>query len=137
MPASAVVHVAAVASACLIASVVAFQGALAMGAHWGAAAYGGRFVEDDGQLPPRYRLSSAIAALFLSGAAWLVLLAGSVIDLGPVPERVSALTMWPLAILFAVNTLGNLSAKHPLERFGASALTAGLTVLCVVIAVGR
>jgi hypothetical protein len=137
MPANAAVQIAAVASACLIALVVTFQVALASGAPWGAAAYGGRFVDDHGRLPARYRISSAIAALTLSGAAWLLLVGGSAIGRGPVPERVLTATMWALVVLFAVNTLANLSGKHPVERFGAGALTAVLTVLCLLIALGR
>jgi len=137
LPATATVQIAAVASACLIALVVAFQVALAIGARWGPAAYGGRFVDDDGRLPTRYRVSSAIAALILSGAAWLVLVAGSAIGRGPVPERVLTATMWALVVLFALNTLANLSGKHPVERFGAGALTAVLTVLCLLIALER
>jgi hypothetical protein len=137
MPASTVVQTAALASACLIASVFTFQVALVTGAPWAAAAYGGRFVEGEGQLPTRYRVSSAVAALALVGVAWLVLVAGSVIGRGPGHEGVLTAAMWAAAALFAVNTLGNLSGKHPVERFGASAITALLTVLCLVIAVGR
>jgi hypothetical protein len=48
VPASAVAHLAAAASVCLIALVVAFQVALAAGARWEAAAYGGRFVQGEG-----------------------------------------------------------------------------------------
>jgi hypothetical protein len=137
MPANAAVQIAAVTSAGLIALVVAFQVALASGARWGVAAYGGRFVDDHGRLPARYRVSSAIAAVILSGAAWLVLVGGSAIDRGPLPERVLTATMWALAVLFALNTLANLSGKHPVERFGAGAITAVLTALCLLIALGR
>jgi hypothetical protein len=136
MPVS-VVNGAALASTGLIAVVVAFQVALASGAPWGAAAYGGRFVQGDGRLPTRHRVNSAIAALALSGAAWLVLAAGSVIDRGPVPDGVLAATIWALTLLFAVNTLANLSGKHPVERFGASAIAAVITVLCLVIVLAR
>lgn len=137
MSASTVVQVAALASACLIAVVVAFQVALVAGARWGAAAYGGRFVQGDGRLPTRYRLTSSVAALALSGTAWLVLAAGTVIDRGSVPERVLTPAMVALAVLFALNTLGNLSGKHPVERFGAGAVTALLAVLCLAVALGR
>jgi hypothetical protein len=137
MQTSAVVEIAAVAAACLIALVAAFQVALATGARWGAAAYGGRFVDGRGQLPTRYRVSSAVAALVLLGAGWIVLVAGSVVGRGSVPEGVLTATMWATAALFAVNTVGNLSGNHPVERFGAAALTAVLTLLCLVIAVGR
>ena len=131
------IQIAAGVAAGLIALVVVFQVALAAGANWGAAAYGGRFVQGDGHLPTRYRVSSAVAALALSGAAWLVLVAGSVIGRGSVPDSALTATMWVAAALFALNTLGNLSGKHPVERFGASALTGMLTVLCLFIAVGR
>ena len=94
-------------------------------------------MEGKGQLPTRYRAISAVAALALSGAALLVLAAGSAIGRGPVAEGILTATMWAAAALFALTTLGNLSGKHPVERFGASALTAVLTALCLVIAVGR
>jgi hypothetical protein len=128
---------AAVASTCLITLVVAFQVALAAGAPWGAAAFGGRFVQSEGRLTPRYRVNSAVAALALTGAAWLILVAGSVIGRGPVPEKVLTATMWALAAIFALNALGNLFGRHPVERFGASALAALLTALCLVVALAR
>ena len=50
-------------------------------------AYGGWFVENEGELPTRYRVSSAVAALALSGVAWLVLAAGSkIVDEPPADE---------------------------------------------------
>jgi len=60
-----------------------------------------------------------------------------VIGSGPLPEAGLTATMWALAALFALNTLANLSGRHPVERFGAGALTAVLTVLCLVVALGR
>jgi hypothetical protein len=39
-------------------------------------------------------------------------------------------------VLFAVNTVGNLAGRHPLERWGMGALTGCLTVLCALLAVG-
>ncbi|GEP39184.1 hypothetical protein NPS01_28470 [Nocardioides psychrotolerans] len=56
---------------------------------------------------------------------------------GPTAEGVLTAAMWAAATLFALNTLRNLSGKHPVERIGATALTAVLTALCLVIAVGR
>ena len=137
MLAPALVQIAAVSSASLIGLVIIFHVALATGAHWGSAAYGGRFVEDSGQLPTRHRATSAVAAIALLGVAWLILAAGSAFGRGPIPEGVLTLAMWAAAALFALNTLGNLSGTHPVERFGASGLTAVLTVLCLMIAVGR
>ena len=137
MFAPALVQIAAVSSASLIGLVVVFQVALATGANWGSAAYGGRFVKDTGQLPTRYRAASAVAAIAMSGVAWLILAAGSAIGRGPLSEGVLTAAMLAAAALFALNTVGNLSGTHPVERFGASVLTAVLTVLCLMIAVGR
>jgi hypothetical protein len=137
MLSSVVINGTAMAASGLIALVIAFQVALASGAPWGTAAFGGRFARDDGRLPTRHRVNSAVAALALSGAAWLVLAAGSVIGRTPVPEGVLTATTWALTLLFALNTLANLSGKHPVERFGAGAIAAALTVLCLVIALAR
>ncbi len=119
----------------LLALSAAFQIGLAVGAPWGAAAYGGRAVSDDGTLPGRYRVGSAIAALVLLGAIWVVLAAVSVLDRGPVSSSVLTVALWCLVAIFALNTLGNARGRHPLERWGAGTVTALLTVLCALIAV--
>jgi hypothetical protein len=100
-----------------------------------AAAYGGRATLPDGRLPRRYRLASLATAVVLSAIGWLLLLRGGVV--GSASES-SALTLasWGFAGLFAVNTAGNLTGRHPAERWGMGALTACLTVLCVLLAIG-
>ena len=128
---------AGVAAACLLGVVVLFQVALAAGAPWGAAAYGGLAAQDDGTLPTRYRVASVGTAVFLVAALWLILAASAVIPLTPLPERVLNVGIWVLAGLFALNTLGNLAGRHPVERWGAGSTTALLTLLCAWIAIGR
>ncbi len=127
----------AVIAALLLAVVVAFQLALAAGAPWASAAYGGRAVRDGGRLPNRYRIASGVAALALLGIGWLILAAGSVLDPGPLPDAVLTVVMWVLVGLFVLNTAGNMSGRHPIERWGMSGLTAALAVLCVLIALSR
>ena len=117
--------------------VVLFQLALAAGAPWGAAAYGGRAVRDDGRLPIRYRVASAGTAVILTGALWLVLAAGAVISPTPLPENILGIGVWVLVGLFALNTVGNLTGRHPVERWGAGGITALLTILCAWVALGR
>jgi len=129
--------IVAAAAAGLLALVVAFQLALAAGAPWGAAAYGGRAARADGRLPVRYRIASAVAAVVLMGSGVLVLAAGSVVGPGPLPDEVLTAGVWVLVVLLALNTMGNLSARHPFERWGAGGLTAVLTVLCAVVALRR
>ncbi|MFW3171442.1 hypothetical protein [Geodermatophilus sp. CPCC 206100] len=125
----------AVAACGLLLLAAAFQLALTAGAPWAAAAYGGRAARSDGRLPGRYRAASLVAAVVLVGIGWLLLLRGGVV--GSASES-PALTVacWGLAVLFAVNTAGNLAGRHPLERWGMGGLTACLTVLCVLLALG-
>jgi hypothetical protein len=113
----------------------AFQLGLSAGAPWAAAAYGGRAALPDGRLPSRYRAASLITAVVLIAMGWPLLLRGGVVGSA---SQSSALTLacWGLAVLFAVNTAGNLAGRHPLERWGMGALTACLTVLCVLLAIG-
>lgn len=118
----------------LLALVAAFQIGLAVGAPWGAAAYGGRAISDDGTLPGRYRVGSAIATLVLLGAIWVVLAAVSVLDRGPVSSSVLTVALWCMVAYFALNTLGNALGRHPLERWGGGTVSALLTLLCALIA---
>ena len=118
----------------LLALGAAFQLGLAMGAPWGAAAYGGRAVSDDGSLPGVYRLGSGVAALVLLSGVWVVLALVSGVGRGPVSAAVLHAVLWGLAALFALNTLGNVRGRHPVERWGAGSVTAVLAVLCALMA---
>lgn len=122
-------------AAAFLAISAAFQVGLAAGAPWGSAAYGGRAVSDDGTLLGRYRFGSAVAALVLLGAMWVVLAAGSVVDRGPVSTNALSVVLWALVALFALNTFANASGRHPVERWGAGSVAALLTVLCALVAI--
>ena len=124
----------AVAAAFLLGVVVVFQFALAAGAPWGAAAYGGRAVQDGGRLPTKYRIASACTVVLLTGALWLVLAVRAVINPAPLSEDLLDVGVWVLVGLFALNTFGNLAGRHPVERWGAGGITAVLTVACAYIA---
>ena len=125
----------AIAACGLLLLGTAFQLALSAGAPWAAAAYGGRAALPDGRLPGRYRAASLITAVALLTIGWLLLLRGGVV--GSASEK-PALTAacWGFSVLFAVNTVGNLAGRHSLERWGMGALTACLTVLCGLLAIG-
>jgi hypothetical protein len=126
-----------VVAACLLGVVILFQLALAAGAPWGEAAYGGRAAQDNGRLPTRYRIASACTAVVLAGALWLVLAASAVISWAPLSESLLGVGIWVLVGLFALNTAGNLAGRHPVERWGAGGITAVLTILCAWIAATR
>ena len=126
----------AVLAAGLLLIAAGFQVALAAGAPWGAAAYGGRAARPDGTLPPTYRVGSAVTVAVLAAAGSVVLLRGGVVgDADPSDGRLTA-ALWVLAVLFGVNTVGNLAGRHPVERWGMGAMTLALTVLCAVLAAG-
>ena len=125
----------AVAACGLLLVGAAFQLGLSAGAPWAAAAYGGRAAQPDGRLPSRYRATSLVTAVLLVAIGWLLLLRGGVVGSAS-EDSLLAVACWVFAALFAVNTLGNLAGRHPLERWGMGALTGCLTVLCVLLALG-
>jgi hypothetical protein len=128
------IQVIAFLTVVLLVLAVAFQVALAAGAPWGAVAYGGRAISDGGALPLAYRLGSCVAALVLLGAAWVVLASTSVIGRGPISSQALTVILWCLAVMFAVNTLGNTRGLHPLERWGAGTVTALLAIFFALVA---
>ena len=123
------VELAAVAAALLMAAVVVFQVGLAAGIPLGEATMGGRAATVDGVLQPPYRAVALGSAVVLGLAAWIVLgRAGLVpIFLG---GQALAWGAWVVAGFLALNTVSNLSGRHPLERWGMASITlvAGLLV---------
>ena len=112
---------ASVPALVLLGLAFAFQGALALGVPWVAMAYGGRAARPDGTLPVRYRVTSTLALAFLGVAAWAV------------HAKVEP-ALWAFAAIVALNTMANLSGRHPVERWGMSALTLGLAACCATLA---
>jgi hypothetical protein len=125
----------AIAACGLLLVGAAFQLGLSAGAPWAAAAYGGRAALPDGRLPGGYRAASLITAGVLLAVGWLLLLRGGVVGSAAQSPALAA-ACWGFALLFAVNTLGNLAGRHPVERWGMGPLTGCLTVLCVLLAIG-
>jgi hypothetical protein len=64
---------------------------------------------------------------------WVLIAEGVLLE-GDLPPTVTGGGLWFMAGLSALSTAGNLSAPHPLERWGAGALTAVLTVLMLLLA---
>jgi hypothetical protein len=116
------VELAAIVAAVLMAGVIAFQVALAAGLPLGEATMGGRAATVGGVLQPPYRAMALGSAVVLVLGAWIVLgRAGTVpIFLG---GQALAWSAWVVAGFMALNTLTNLSGRHPLERLGMSSIT--------------
>ncbi len=119
---------AAVIATFLIGTVVAFQLALAAGLPWGEATMGGRATTVGGVLSPPYRLASAASAALLAAAALIVLARGGVISIG-LPDGVLRIGAWVVVAFAVLNTLSNLAGRHPVERFGMSAMTLVIALL--------
>ena len=122
------VELAAVAAAVLLAAVIAFQVALAAGLPLGEATMGGRAATVGGVLQPPYRAVALGSAVVLGLAAWIVLgRAGLVpIFLG---GQALAWGAWVVAGFMALNTVSNLSGRHPLERWGMASITLAAALL--------
>lgn len=113
---------AAGGAAVLMAAAAAFQLALAAGLPLGEATMGGRAPTVDGVLQPSYRVMAVGSAGVLVLAAWIVLgRAGTV----PVflDDQALVWSAWVVAGFMALNTLTNLSGRHPLERWGMASMT--------------
>ena len=128
------VETVAMLAAVLFGALAIFQVALALGAPWGAFAYGGRAIQEDGTLPITYRLASAVAAVVLVLFAIVILTRAGVIGTAGDSTLVSVLS-WVIVAFLVLNTLSNVSAKHWIERFVFGGITVVLAVLCAIVAV--
>ena len=127
------VETAAIAAAVLFGVVALFQVALALGVPWGAFAFGGRAVRDDGTLPAAYRGASAVTAVVLVLFAVVILTRGGVIGSSGDSTWVTVMS-WVIVAFMAINTPMNLMGKHWIEKYVFGGITLVLVVLCAVVA---
>ncbi len=118
-----------VLAAVLLTAVIAFQVALAAGLPLGQATMGGRASTSDGVLDPPFRLMAVGSAVVLVLAAWIVLARGGVLPIF-LDDRALDVGAWVVVGFLALNTVSNLSGRHPLERWGMASITlvAGLLI---------
>jgi hypothetical protein len=120
---------AAVMAAVGFVLVASFQAALALGAPWGRAAWGGAHE----RLPGPLRTASGFAVAFWFVAA-LVVLARAGFEWSPIPVSVARWGTWVLFAILVVGTLMNLASRSRLERGIQTPIAAVLSVLCLVVA---
>jgi hypothetical protein len=127
-----VTAVAGIIAAVLLAVIAIFQAALALGAPWGEAAWGG---QNPGVLPRNLRIASGIAAVAVYPLLIVLVLTGTgFIDDGWLPID-STVLMWALAALLTVGAVMNAVSRSPRERWWA--LVAGaVAICCALIAIG-
>ncbi len=127
------VTIAAFIGVALLAVLIGFQLALALGAPWGAAAWGGR---NPGVLPTGLRVASGIVAIVVYPVMALVMLAaGSVID-GDWLSVDPSVAMWILTGFFIIGTVVNAISRSPVERIWAP-VSLVLAICSAVIALAR
>jgi len=122
---------AAFIAVALLALVGAFQVALAFGAPWGEAAWGGR---NPGVLPGRIRVASAIAALLYPLLALVVLASAGVVEASWRPGT-GRVPMWILTGFFALGAVANFASRSPKERWWGP-VSLAIAICCGLIAVG-
>ena len=114
----------------LLAAVALFQAALALGAPFGKAAWGG---QHPGVLSARLRIASGVAAVVVYPLVVLLVLAvAGVVEWGWTPGT-ARVVGWLLAGLFTVGALLNAISRSPAERWWAPA-SLGIAVCCAVLA---
>jgi hypothetical protein len=124
-------EIAAVVAGVLLGIMAVFQAALALGAPFGAAAWGGRY---SGMPPPGFRLASTVAALIIyPGIITIVLNATGLVDIDWLPANSG--TMWLLVAIFTVGSVANLMSQSEPERIWAPVSTA-IAICCAIIAGG-
>jgi len=127
-------ELAALAAAVLLGLVAIFQLALALGAPLGEATMGGRARHVDGVLAPPYRLAALASGAILALAGAIVLSRAGIVDIG-LSEGVVAIGAWVVVGFSLLNTVTNLSGRHPLERRGLSSVTLVVAILAGCVAI--
>jgi hypothetical protein len=126
--------VAAVVALILFAALVLFQLALAAGAPWGRAAYGG---QTPGVLPARLRVSSVVAALVWAGVALVVARRGGIPVWAPLPDAWLPVAIWIVVGLLALAVVLNTITRSTVERAiwaPASVLMLAATLVVALLA---
>jgi hypothetical protein len=123
---------AAIVAVVLLGVIAGFQLALALGAPWGAAAWGG---QHPGVLPRRLRIASGVAAVLVYPLVIAIVLAAAGIIGDDWLAIDGAILMWVLAGMLGLGALMNFASRSPRERiWGPVALT--VAMCCVIVALG-
>jgi hypothetical protein len=122
--------IAGIVALVLYAVLVAFQLALAAGAPWGRAAYGG---QHPGVLPTGYRIASAVAAVVWAGVALSIARRAGLPVWAPLPDAALPVLVWIVVGLSVVAVVLNAITRSALER--AIWLPVALVLLASVLVV--
>ena len=131
-PTNSAVAAASIVAVVLLGIVTLFQLALALGAPWGQAAWGGGH---RGVLPAGIRVASGVVAVLIYPLiAMVILVTAGTVRVAGVPAAGSS-TMWVLTGFFALGAMANLASRSKVERlWGPVSLV--VAVCCGIIASG-
>ena len=117
--------------ATVLSLIVLFHGLILTGAIPFDIVWGGRLTSREQML--RFELLSiALNLLMLAVVAVRAGIIGR-----NIPPRVITVALWMMAVLFGLNTMGNLLSQNSLERIIFTPLTLVLCVLCLRLALGK
>lgn len=124
-------RVAIGAIATILSLIVLFHGLILTGVIPFDIVWGGRLTSH-GQMLRFEILSIALNLLMLAIVAVRAGLFGK-----HIPPRVITIALWIMALLFGLNTLGNLLSQNSLERIIFTPLTLVLCMLCLRLVLGK
>lgn len=123
---------AAYVATVILAVLSLFQLALAAGAPWGKASWGGAW---EGVLPRGIRINSLVFGAFLYPLVILYML-----DAGGVAEfdflRAEGIVLWVLVFFFVTGTITNAMSRSKIEKMIWTLPTAVLAVCTLILALG-
>jgi hypothetical protein len=124
-------EIAAGLAVSLLSGIAVFQLALALGAPFGKAAWGGAH---DGALPTRLRRVSAVVGVVVYPTVIAVVLSASgLIEADLVPGR-GTVTIWMLATIFLLGAIANGVSRSRAERLWAP-VSLTIALCCSAVAV--
>jgi hypothetical protein len=129
-----VTQLAAIAGAVLIAGVAIFQVALAAGAPYGDAVFGGRAPTAAGVLAPPFRVLAVVQAFVLVLLGWILLARAELVSIPLLGAGSLTWITWVILAFLVLNTVANFSAPHPIERWVMGPTTLALSALTLPIA---
>jgi hypothetical protein len=110
---TALPRAAATVALVLFALLIVFQFALALGAPWGRAAYGGQHA---GVLPSQFRIASAVAVIVWAAIALVVARRGGLPVWAPLPGAWLPVVVWIVVGLLVIAVVMNAITPSALER---------------------
>lgn len=110
---TAITRVAATVALVLFALLIVFQLALALGAPWGRAAYGG---QNTAVLPMQFRVASAVAVVVWAALALVVVRRAGLPVWAPLPAAWLPVAVWIVVGLLVIAVVMNAITPSGLER---------------------